>query len=149
VQWLALEIELAAGNTAQLPKLADTTSRAAVWLQSRADLATGKASEASGRLQTWVSSHPKDAVAWQLLATAHGQQGQNLRAIRADAESRVAQLDYAAARDRFKAAQDLMRSGRESGSAATNYIDASIIDTRAREVDQLLREQALQEKLDR
>ncbi len=149
VQWLLLEIELAAGNTTELPKLADTSGRAAVWLQSRADLAAGRASEASGRLQTWVSSHPKDAVAWQLLATAHGRQGQNLRAIRADAESRVAQLDYGAARDRFKAAQDLMRSGRESGSAATNYIDASIIDTRAREIDQLLREQALQEKLDR
>jgi hypothetical protein len=42
-----------------------------------------------------------------------------------------------------------VRSGRGSGTAANNYIDASIIDTRAREIDQLLREQALQEKLDR
>ena len=72
-----------------------------------------------------------------------------MRAIRADAESRVAQLDYPAARDRFKAAQDFMRSNRGSGAAASNYIDGSIIDTRAREIDQLLREQALQEKLDR
>ena len=149
VEWLALEIELAAGNTAGLPKLGNTRSRAALLLQARADLAAGRAQDVSGALQTWVTTHPKDAIAWQLLATAWGQQGQTLRAIRADAESRVAQLDYPAARDRFKAAQDLMRSGRDGGAAASNYIDASIIDTRAREIDQLLREQALQEKLDR
>ena len=147
VEWLVLEIELAAGNTAGLPKLGNTRSRAALLLQARADLAAGRAQDVSGALQTWVTTHPKDAIAWQLLATAWGQQGQTLRAIRADAESRVAQLDYPAARDRFKAAQDLMRSGRDGG--AGNYIDASIIDTRAREIDQLLREQALQEKLDR
>lgn len=148
VEWLALEIELAAGNTA-VPKLGNTRSRAALLLQARADLAAGRAQDVSGALQTWVTTHPKDAIAWQLLATAWGQQGQTLRAIRADAESRVAQLDYPAARDRFKAAQDLMRSGRDAGAAASNYIDASIVDTRAREIDQLLREQALQEKLDR
>ena len=42
-----------------------------------------------------------------------------------------------------------MRSNQNSGAAASNYIDGSIIDTRTREIDQLLREQALQEKLDR
>ena len=149
VEALALELELAAGSAANMPKLANTTSRASVLLQARADLAAGRAQEVPSRLQSWVSSHPKDAIAWQLLATAYGQQGQNLRAIRADAESRVAQLDYGAARDRFKAAQDLMRSGRDGNAAASNYIDGSIIDTRAREIDQLLREQALQDKLDR
>lgn len=149
VEWLALEIELAAGNTADLPRLGNTRSRAALLLQARADLAAGRAQDVSGALQGWVASHPKDAIAWQLLATAHGQQGQTLRAIRADAESRVAQLDYGAARDRFRAAQDVMRGQSSSGAAANNYIDASIIDTRAREIDQLLREQALQEKLDR
>lgn len=149
VEWLALEIELVAGNTASLPKLGNTRSRAALWLQARADLAAGRAQDASGALQGWVTTHPKDAVAWQLLATAYGQQGLTLRAIRADAESRVAQLDYPAARDRFKAAQDVIRSGREGGAGTNSYIDASIIDTRAREIDQLLREQALQEKLDR
>lgn len=149
VEWLALEIELAAGNTASLPKLDNTRSRAALWLQARADLAAGRAQDASGALQGWVTTHPKDAVAWQLLATAYGQQRLTLRAIRADAESRVAQLDYPAARDRFRAAQDVIRSGREGGAGTNSYIDASIIDTRAREIDQLLREQALQEKLDR
>jgi predicted Zn-dependent protease len=149
VEWLALEVEMAAGVTAGLPKLAHTDSRAAVLLQARADLVAGRAQEVSGHLQVWVGGHAKDAVAWQLLATAYGQQGQTVRAIWADAESRVAQLDYGAARDRFKAAQDLMRSHRSSGSAASDYIDASIIDTRVREIDQLLREQSLQEKVDR
>ena len=148
-QALALEVELAAGNTTDLPRLKNTRSRAALLLQARADLAAGRAEEASSPLQGWVSSQPRDALAWQLLAQAYGKQGQTLRAIRADAESRVAQLDYPAARDRFKAAQDFMRSNRGSGAAASNYIDGSIIDTRAREIDQLLREQALQEKIDR
>ncbi|MDW5441073.1 M48 family metalloprotease [Polaromonas sp. SM01] len=147
-EWLALEVELASGNTAGLAPLANTGSRAAVWLQSRADLAAGRAQDASNRLQSWVASHPKDAMAWQLLATAYGKEGQTLRAIRADAESRVAQLDYGAARDRFKAAQDWLRSNRDN-SGAGSHIDASIIDTRAREIDQLLREQALQERVDR
>lgn len=149
LELLSLEIDMAAGRAAQAPKLANTKSRAAVLLQSQADLAAGRPQDVSDRLQSWVSTHPKDAMAWQLLATAQGQQGQTLRAIRADAESRVAQLDYGAARDRFKAAQDLMRSGRDTGSGASAHIDGSIIDTRAREIDQLLREQALQEKLDR
>lgn len=149
VELLSLELDIAAGRAAQAPKLANRKSRAAVLLQSQADLAAGRPQDVSDRLQSWVSTHPKDAMAWQMLATAQGQQGQTLRAIRSDAESRVAQLDYGAARDRFKAAQDLMRSGRDTGSGASAHIDGSIIDTRAREIDQLLREQALQEKLDR
>ncbi len=149
VDMLSLELDIAAGRAAQAATLADTHSRAAILLQSQADLGAGRPQAVSDRLQSWVSVHPKDALAWQLLATAQGQQGQTLRAIRSDAESRVAQLDYGAARDRFRAAQDLMRSGRDTGSGASAHIDGSIIDTRAREIDQLLREQALQEKLDR
>jgi predicted Zn-dependent protease len=146
---LLLEIDIASGRAAQAPRLAADDSRAALLLQALADVAAGRPKEVTDRLQSWVAAHPRDALAWQLLATAHGQQGQALRAIRADAESRVAQLDYGAARDRFKAAQDLLRSGRDTGSGAGVHIDASIIDTRAREIDQLLREQAQQEKLDR
>jgi predicted Zn-dependent protease len=149
LELLSLEMDIAAGRAAQAPRLSSGGSRAALLLQAQADLAAGRPQEVSERLQTWVSKHPRDAMAWQLLATAQGQQGQTLRAIRSDAESRVAQLDYGAARDRFKAAQDLMRSGRDTGSGAGAHIDGSIIDTRTREIDQLLREQALQEKLDR
>jgi hypothetical protein len=52
----------------------------------------------------------------------------------------VAHLDYAAAIDRFKAAQELVRRGGAGG----DHIEASIIDTRTREVESLLREQALE-----
>ena len=83
--------------------------------------------------------------AWQTLAIAYGPQNEPVRAIRADAESRVAQLDYAAALDRFKAAQGLMRSS----PASADYVEGSIIDTRTRQVESILKEQALQDKVDR
>ena len=76
-----------------------------------------------------------------MLAGACAAQGLSLRAIRAEAEAQVAQLDYAAALDRFKAAQTFMRTG---PSASIDHIEASIIDTRARAVQSLLREQALE-----
>jgi hypothetical protein len=56
------------------------------------------------------------------------------------AEARAAQLDFTAALDRFKAAQDLVRKG---GTGA-DHIEASIIDSRTRAVESLLREQALE-----
>ena len=62
---------------------------------------------------------------------------QELRAVRAEAEAQVAYYDYAAAVDRFKAAQDLARKA----GAGADYFEASIIDTRLRAVDELLREQ--------
>ena len=89
----------------------------------------------------WVADHPRDAQAWQLLSSAYAAQGQTLRAIRADAETQVALLDYAAALDRFKAAQDFVRKG---GAATPDHIEASIIDTRRRQVESVLKEQALE-----
>ncbi len=49
---------------------------------------------------------------------------------------------YAAARDRFKAAQDLIRMRKASGAVPIDHYEASIIDTRARAVEALVREQA-------
>jgi predicted Zn-dependent protease len=94
------------------------------------------------RLQLWVAAHPRDAQAWQLLSTAYAGQGQTLLAIRADAETHVAMLDYPAALDRLKAAQELLKHDRAS-KLAVDHIDASIIDTRHRQVEALLKEQAL------
>jgi hypothetical protein len=53
-------------------------------------------------------------------------------------------LDYPAALDRFKAAQGLMRSN--PGSA--DYVEGSILDTRTRQTESLIKEQALQDKVD-
>ncbi|MGH8858481.1 MAG: M48 family metalloprotease, partial [Polaromonas sp.] len=125
--------------------IAKASSRAEVLTQARSLMAAQRAQEVSGRLQTWVAAHPKDALAWQLLAVAYGNQNQKVRAIRADAESRAAQLDYAAALDRLKAAQALMRSNPSSA----DYMEGSIIDTRTRQIGLLLKEQALQDKVDR
>ena len=53
----------------------------------------------------------------------------------------MAHLDYAGAIDRFKAAQALAGKG---NLAAADHVEASIIDTRLRQAEKLLREQALE-----
>jgi predicted Zn-dependent protease len=148
VELLAIEIDLLAGvvpSSASSVDMAKTSSRAEVLTQARSLMAAHRARDVSDRLQTWVAAHPKDAMAWQLLALAYGQQNQTVRAIRADAESRAAQLDYPAALDRLKAAQSLMRSNPSSA----DYVEGSIIDTRTRQVELLIKKQALQDKVDR
>jgi predicted Zn-dependent protease len=118
------------------------TGRPDVLLQAAADVRIGRPAAAAAALQEWLATHPRDAQAWQLLSAAYAAQGQALRAIRADAESHVAVLDYAPAQDRFKAAQDLARE--QSKTNTVDHIEASIIDTRVRELASLLREQALE-----
>lgn len=93
---------------------------------------------ASNALQSLTAQSPKDAAAWQALATVLRLQGQPLRAIRAEAEARGAQYDYAAAVDRLRAGQDMARSSQNR----TDYYEASIIDTRLREMQSLAKEQA-------
>ena len=140
---LIAEIALLSGDAARAAGQVDLKAdgRPEVILASQAQIQSGRAAEAAQRLQTWVALHPRDAQAWQLLAGAYSAQGQSLRAIRAEAEAQVAHLDYQAAMDRFKAAQDLAR---KAGAGTGDHIEASIIDTRARQVESLLREQALE-----
>ncbi len=95
---------------------------------------------ATQRLQTWVALHPRDAQAWQTLATVYAAQGRTLGAIRAQAEVDMAQLDYTAAVARFKSAQEWVRSG----GPGVDHIEASIVETRLREALSLAREQALE-----
>ena len=148
VQLLAVEVDLMEGKVPAAAAGADlgkAASRAELMLMSRALMAGNRAPEVSQALQTWVAVHPRDAGAWQLLALACGQQNLQVRAVRADAESRAAQLDYSAALDRFKAAQGLLRAN----PASADHVEASIIDTRTRQVESILKEQALQDKIDR
>ena len=141
VVWLGAELELAAKQPQAALQALDNTdlrgdmARPTLVLGSKALLATGQASKVSDRLQTWVVDHPNDATAWRLLSQAWQAQNQGLRAVRAEAEAHVAHYDYAAAIDRFKAAQDLVRRGQG------DHIEASIVDTRLRAVEALLREQ--------
>jgi hypothetical protein len=55
-------------------------------------------------------------------------------------------LDYAAAIDRFKAAQDMVRSGTGGTSSGRDYMEESIIDVRTRQVQELLKQQIKDEK---
>ena len=116
--------------------------RPELFLWAQAMTQSGQAvslSQAAQQLQTWVANWPHDAQAWQLLSAAYAAQGQGVSAVRAEAEGRAAQLDFAAALNRLKAAQDMMRQG-----GKIDHIEASIIDTRAREFGLRLREQSLQ-----
>lgn len=116
--------------------------RAALFLRVRASLQTGQvnvARDMAERLQVWLSSKPQDAQAWQLLSSAYAAQGLTLRALRAEAEAYAAQFNFAAAGDRLKAAQDLVRKGGQN-----DEIELSIIDTRSRQIASMLREQSLE-----
>ena len=140
----------ASGNLAG-PSLATVTvtaprsqRRPELLLRTEALLAQRNAASMISPLQTWLADHGRDAHAWRLLARVWREQGQELRALRADAEAQMAHYDYAGAVDRFKAAQDLSR--KRGGQA--DYIEASIIDTRLREAQDLLKEQAREKRVD-
>ena len=144
VRLLGADLALAAGD----PRLGKEilasgpggpSARPEFFLWAQAMTLTGQAVQVAQQLQTWVASHPHDAQAWQLLSAAYAAQGQRLSAIRADAEAYVARLDYTAAQNRFKAAQDMIRS-----EGTIDHIEASIIDTRSRQIASVLREQALE-----
>jgi len=134
-----LEIEVALLSGEPAPEI-NPTGRAELLLMSQVWIREGRPALAAGPLQSWVALHPRDASAWQMLGRVSAAQGQPLRSIRAEAEAQVALFDYSAAMDRFKAAQGMVRSA----SGGIDHIEASIIDTRARQVQSLLREQALE-----
>lgn len=136
---LAAEVELAAGDAASAWRLVPAgEQRPERMLRAQAGLRAGQVGDLAGPLQTWVALHPRDAGMWQLLSSVWQAQGQPLRAVRAEAEAHAARYDYAAAVDRFKAGQDLARQSR----TAADHVEASIIDTRLRAMESLLREQA-------
>lgn len=145
-QLLAAEVELAAGEAeAALRAVPEGSGRPELLLRAQALLHTPRArvgmdaevAQVTGRLQTRVATHPQDAGAWQLLASLWQAQGQALRAVRAEAEAQAVHYDYAAAVDRFRAGQELARHSRAPG----DFVEASIIDTRLRALQSLLREQ--------
>jgi predicted Zn-dependent protease len=149
---LAVEVDLMLGRVGEAAAGAQrlpSGARAELMLQAQALLAVGRGAEAVDALQSWVARLPGDAMAWQLLAQGLQQQGQAARAVRADAESRVAQFDFSGAVDRLKAAQDLLRRGQGGGSAANAHIEASIVDTRLRQLQASVREQAIEDKFNR
>ena len=117
--------------------------RTAVLWRAMAQLHTGQSAQvasATSSLQSWVAAHPEDAQAWQTLAQAWEAQGRRLRALRAQAEARIAQADWQGARDRLQAAQELSR--KEKPSTPGDHIEASIIDTRYQQASEKVKQQA-------
>lgn len=149
--WDQLQLEILSGPNAKglgdgaLVSLRDQAlaggSRADLLLGAQAALAMQAAlPAAAARLQPWVVSHPKDALAWQTLSRVQAALGQRLRSLRSEAESRAAQLDYAGAADRLRAAQALPPAERNA-----DPMELAIIDVRRREVEDLQRESVRQD----
>ncbi len=100
----------------------------AEWALADGQEATLKRSAES--LQTWVANHKTDAAAWQVLSQTATRQGQPLRAVRADAESQAALGNLPGAIDRLRGGQRVARQG----GAGTDFIEASVIDARLRDL---------------
>ena len=121
-------------------RTASIEGRSAQLWRAMALIKIGQPKPASAQLQTWVSSHPDDALAWLTLAQAWEAQGNRLRALRAQAESRIAQADWPGARDRLQAAQEV--SHKATRASPGDHIEASIIDTRLQLATEKVKQQA-------
>ncbi len=89
------------------------------------------------QLRDQVVLAPHDAQAWNTLARLYALQGQTLLSLRAEGEAQMARLDWTGAVDRFRAAQDWAKNNRLQ---AGDHIEASIVDTRLRQVQALIRD---------
>ena len=84
----------------------------------------------AAELQTWVALHADDSLAWGALGQTWGRLAVPLRSLRAEAESRYALGDLLGAVDRLRAGQRFARGG-----GPVDFIDASVIDSRLRDIE--------------
>ncbi|MEO5689936.1 MAG: M48 family metalloprotease [Burkholderiaceae bacterium] len=124
----------ALGNERSRPAMMARAEAAIARAASRDPSAGAALQQAVETLQTWVAEHPRDVFAWTLLSQCAEPLGQKLRAIRAEAEAHAAQGDLIGAIDRMRAGQKLTRSGK------LDFVEASIIDSRLRELETIRRE---------
>jgi predicted Zn-dependent protease len=150
VQSLLARGDLNRATAALTPYVADG-SRPTLLLSAQAALAAAPPVPApdnasfkqhADQLQTWVATHPRDSLAWTALGQFEERLGHPLRALRADAESRVALGDLSGAVDRLQAGQRRARSG-----GPVDFIDVSVIDARLRDVEAQRKVQKADEKL--
>jgi predicted Zn-dependent protease len=144
VQSLLARGDLARATAALEPYRAEN-SRPVMLLTTQLALASpnteGALQQRAADLQTWVAVNAHDALAWTALSQVEERLGQPLRAVRADAESRVALGDLQGAIDRLQAGQRRVRSG-----GNFDFIDASVIDARLRDISILRKQQRADEK---
>jgi predicted Zn-dependent protease len=151
VQSLLARGDFARAGSALAPYVAEG-GRPVVLLQAQVALAAAPPSaevedalkQRAADLQTWVSLHPNDSTAWGLLRQVWERLGQPLRAIRADAESRIALGDLEGGIDRLRGGQNRAQRG-----GAIDFIDASVIDSRLRTVEAQRRQELIDDKADR
>lgn len=153
LQLLRAQVQIArgdaAGALAVLDRLnASAAERPPLLLRAQAtlDLQRRQPVEAAGplrasieSLQTWVAERPMDAAAWELLAASSDALGLKLRGMRAGAEARAVVGDLNGAIDRLRAAQAATRT-----VAGQDFIEASVIDARMRQLVALRRQLALE-----
>ncbi len=128
---------------AMLAPLRDEVSRPVLLQQAQlaralaardAKTAQAELRNSEDRLQTWVANHPLDASAWKALGDLWAADGQPLRALRADAETQYALGDLPGAIERLRAGQRMART-----ASASDYIEASVIDSRLRAISAEMR----------
>jgi predicted Zn-dependent protease len=151
------ELRQAAGDTRGALALLDTlapsaprsTMRAPMLLRAQLLLDLHRASPgaeaaplraSTEALQTWLAEHPQDATAWERLSGTADALGQRLRSLRAAAEARAMLGDLTGAIDRFRVAQQAARGAQ----GQQDFIEASVIDVRLREVVAQRRELQMQ-----
>ncbi|HSI58767.1 MAG TPA: M48 family metalloprotease [Ideonella sp.] len=81
-------------------------------------------------LQTWVSEHRRDSLAWLTLSQCAEPLGLRLRSLRAGAEAAASSGDLLGAVDRLRAAQQIAR-----GNGSGDDVEISIIQSRLRELE--------------
>ncbi len=129
--WVA-DVQTPADLAAHAQRAAQHTDRATVLWGIQSQMALRQWSGASERLRAWVVQHPSDALAWQLLSQVQWQLGQRVAALRAEAESRVAVMDFQGGLDRLQAARAL--------KGPQDDWEQTIVQTRLRQVAERLKE---------
>lgn len=130
---------VAAGLDAALAPLARDRSRPVLLLRAQAALARHRSGDraapealrqATEGLQTWVTEHKRDALAWLTLSQVAEPLGLRLRALRAGAEAAYAGGDVLGAVDRLRVARQIAQETRSD-----DYVEVSVIQSRLRELE--------------
>ncbi len=138
VEVLAPFSQDASGQATSRPVLL-LNARIALSAGSPASLNLSRLTRSAEALQTWVATYRQDVEAWSSLGQVWGALNQPLRSLRADAEARYALGDWVGAIDRLRAGQRLARrnvgAASATASASADFIEASVIDSRLRDIE--------------
>jgi predicted Zn-dependent protease len=121
------------------PALVQRAQAALVLHQQQGANATAALRASTEALQIWLADHPHDAGAWLLMSSLTEAAGLRLRSLRAAAEARAAVGDLTGAIDRLRAGQSAAQA-----AAGQDFIEASVIDARLRQLQAQRRELAIE-----